>query len=139
MMPLLGMVRMVVIAATDAQACAVAAPAYARWFETFTFLSRNYNLPAPPGLPSSFEQATGEGFCIAGSSATVRDELEKQVIEGAVTYILCHIAFGDLSLAASLQTISSMRAAIIPAFTSAAPISNSKRKNGSMQRTTFGK
>jgi alkanesulfonate monooxygenase SsuD/methylene tetrahydromethanopterin reductase-like flavin-dependent oxidoreductase (luciferase family) len=119
-MPLLGMVRIVVIAATDAQACAVAAPAYARWFETFTFLSRNYNLPAPPSLPSSFEQALGEGFCIAGSSATVRDELKKQVIEAGATYIMCHIAFGDLSLAASLQTISSMRATIMPSFASPA-------------------
>jgi alkanesulfonate monooxygenase SsuD/methylene tetrahydromethanopterin reductase-like flavin-dependent oxidoreductase (luciferase family) len=137
MMPLLGMVRMVVIAATDAQACAVAAPAYARWFETFTFLSRNYNLPAPPNLPSSFEQAIGEGFCIAGSPATVQHELEKQVIEAAATYILCHIAFGDLSLAASLQTVSSMRAAIIPAFTSVVPISNNKPENGSMQGTAL--
>ena len=123
-MPLLGMVRMVVIAATDAQASAVAAPAYARWFENFTFLSRNYNLPAPPSLPSSFEQALQEGFCVAGSSATVREELKKQVIEAGVTYVMCHIAFGDLALAASLQTISSMRGAIMPSF--ASPSTNDK-------------
>ena len=120
MMPLLGMVRMVVIAATDAHAYAVAAPAYARWFETFTFLSRNYNLPAPPNLPPSFEQALGEGFCIAGSSATVREELETQVTEAGATYIMCHIAFGDLALASSLETISSIRGAIMPSFGSPA-------------------
>lgn len=123
-MPLLGMVRTVVIARTDAQAHAVAAPAYARWLDTFAFLSRTYNLPAPPSLPSSFEQALDEGLCIAGSSVTVRDELKKQVSEAAVTYIMCHIAFGDLSLAASLQTISCMRATIIPAFPSAASIND---------------
>jgi alkanesulfonate monooxygenase SsuD/methylene tetrahydromethanopterin reductase-like flavin-dependent oxidoreductase (luciferase family) len=43
-MPLLGMVRMVVIAGSDAEARALAAPAYARWFKTFTFLSRTRNL-----------------------------------------------------------------------------------------------
>jgi hypothetical protein len=39
-MPLLGMVRTVVIAGSDAEAHALAAPAYARWLETFTFLDR---------------------------------------------------------------------------------------------------
>jgi alkanesulfonate monooxygenase SsuD/methylene tetrahydromethanopterin reductase-like flavin-dependent oxidoreductase (luciferase family) len=119
-MPLLGMVRMVVIAATDPQACAVAAPAYAHWLETFTFLSRNYNLPAPPMLPSSFEEALNQGFCLAGSSATVREKLATQVTEAGVTYVMYHLAFGDIALADSLQTISSIRAAIMPAFESPA-------------------
>ena len=118
-MPLLGMVRMVVIAATDAEAHAVAAPAYARWFETFTFLSRSHNLP-PPRSPSTFEQALDEGFCLAGSSATVREALAKQVTEAGVTYVMCHLAFGDMALSDSLRTISSMRAAIMPAFASPA-------------------
>jgi len=56
-MPLLGMVRIVVIAGSDAEARALAAPAYARWFKTFTFLSRVGNLPVPSNLPNSFEQA----------------------------------------------------------------------------------
>ena len=66
-MPLLGMVRIVVIARSDAEACALAAPAYARWFETFTFLPRTRDLPAPPNLPKSFEQAVDDGFCLVGS------------------------------------------------------------------------
>ena len=95
------------------------APAYAHWLESFTFLSRTYNLPAPPMLPSSFEQALDRGFCVAGSSATVREELAKQVTEAGVTYVMCHLAFGDMALADSLQTISSMRA-IMPSFASPA-------------------
>jgi len=71
-------------------------------------------------LPSSFDQALDRGFCIAGSSATVREELTKQVTEAGVTYLMCHLAFGDMALADSLRTISSMRAAIMPAFASPA-------------------
>src|SRR5712672_578023 len=56
-MPLLGMVRIVVIAGSDVEARALAAPAYGRWFKTFTFLSSTRNLPIPPNLPKSFEQA----------------------------------------------------------------------------------
>ncbi|WP_407158292.1 LLM class flavin-dependent oxidoreductase [Bradyrhizobium sp. STM 3557] len=113
-MPLLGMVRMVVIAETDAEAIASAGPAYARWLESFTFLSRQYDVPPPPGLPSSFAEALDKGFCITGPSNRIREELAKQAVEAGVSYVMCHLAFGDMPLAASLQTIARMRADIIP-------------------------
>ena len=116
-MPLLGMVRIVVIAGSDAEARALAASAYARWFRTFTFLSRLADLPPPPNLPRSFEQALEDGFCLVGSPSTVRETLRRQVVEAGVTYVMCQLAFGDLPLAASLQTISAMRSTIIPDFT----------------------
>jgi alkanesulfonate monooxygenase SsuD/methylene tetrahydromethanopterin reductase-like flavin-dependent oxidoreductase (luciferase family) len=95
-----------------------AAPAYARWFKTFTLLSRISNLPPPPNLPESFEQALDGGFYLVGSPSTVRETLKSQVVEAGVTYVMCQLAFGDLPLAASLQTISAMRSTIIPDFTS---------------------
>jgi alkanesulfonate monooxygenase SsuD/methylene tetrahydromethanopterin reductase-like flavin-dependent oxidoreductase (luciferase family) len=115
------MVRMMVVAGSDLEARALAAPAYARWFKTFTFLSRTRNLPVPPSLPSSFEQALEDGFCLAGSPSTVREMLKRQVFEAGVTYVMCQVAFGDLPLDASLQTISIMRSAIIPEFTRQLP------------------
>lgn len=120
-MPLLGMVRIVVIAGSDFEARALAAPAYARWFKTFTFLSRTRNLPVPPNLPKSFEQALDDGFCLAGSPSTVKETLKSQVVEAGVTYVMCQLAFGDLPLAASLQTISAMRSTIIPDLTRQVP------------------
>jgi alkanesulfonate monooxygenase SsuD/methylene tetrahydromethanopterin reductase-like flavin-dependent oxidoreductase (luciferase family) len=115
-MPLLGMVRTIVIADSDAEAKAIAAPAYARWWKTFTHLARSRGLPAPPNLPPSFEQALDEGHCLAGSASTVRDALKSQVSEAGVTYVMCHLAFGDLPLAASLDTIAAVQSKIIPAF-----------------------
>jgi len=47
----------------------------------------------------------------------VREALNNQVVEAGVTYVMCQLAFGDLPLAASLQTISIMRSTIIPDFT----------------------
>ena len=120
-MPQLGMVRIVVIAGSDFEARALAAPAYARWFKTFTFLSRTRNLPVPPNLPRSFQQALDDGFCLVGSPSTVREMLKRQVVEAGVTYIMCQLAFGDLPLAASLQTISIMRSTIIPDLTRQVP------------------
>jgi alkanesulfonate monooxygenase SsuD/methylene tetrahydromethanopterin reductase-like flavin-dependent oxidoreductase (luciferase family) len=116
-MPLLGMVRMVVIAGSDGEARALAAPAYARWFKTFTFFSHTRNLPVPPNLPSSFAQAVDDGFCLVGSPSTVHEALQRQVVEAGVTYVMCQLAFGDLPLSASLQTISAMRSTIVPNMT----------------------
>ena len=72
-----------------------AAPAYARWFKTFTLLSRISNLPPPPNLPESFEQALDGGFYLVGSPSTVRETLKSQVVEAGVTYVMCQLAFGD--------------------------------------------
>jgi hypothetical protein len=92
-----------------------------RWFKTFIFLSRTRNLPVPPNLPNSFEQALDDGFCLVGSPSTVREKLRSQVVEAGVTYVMCQLAFGDLPLAASLQTISIMGSTIIPDFTRQVP------------------
>jgi alkanesulfonate monooxygenase SsuD/methylene tetrahydromethanopterin reductase-like flavin-dependent oxidoreductase (luciferase family) len=115
-MPMLGMVRTIVVGHTDAEAKALAVPAYERWLETFTYLSRSHGLPDPPNAPAPFEQAFDEGHCLVGSVSTVRDALRGQVNEAGVTYIMCHLAFGDLLLAASLDTISAIQSEIMPAF-----------------------
>jgi hypothetical protein len=46
----------------------------------------------------------------------VLEALKRQVTEAGVTYVMSQIAFGDLPLAASLQTISFMRSTIMPAL-----------------------
>lgn len=115
-MPLLGMVRHVVIADTDAEARAIAAPAYTRWFETLHHLPRSRGVAVRPMLPASFAEAVEEGHCLVGSAATVRDALRRQAREAGVTYLMCHLAFGDLPLAASLGTIAALRSEVMPAF-----------------------
>jgi hypothetical protein len=62
-----------------------------------------------------------DGFCLVGSPSTAREALKNQVVEAGVTYVMCQLAFGDLPLAASLQTISIMRSTIIPDLTREVP------------------
>lgn len=115
-MPLLGMVRHVVIGATINDAYALALPAYSRWAETFTALSRSRGLPPPPNFPGSFEQALEEGHIIVGDSSVVRDALKRQTLEAGINYLMCAVAFGDLPLAVSLKTVAAIAAEIMPAF-----------------------
>lgn len=118
-MPLLGMVRQIVIAESDEAARALAAPAYQRWFDTFTHLSRQRGLPLPPSPPATFEEAVGTGFSIPGSSSTVRAILARQASEAGINYLLCQIAFGSLPLEASLRTAAAIGSEIMPHFAEA--------------------
>ncbi len=120
-MPLLGMVRHIVVAETDAEARAMAGPAYTRWFETLTHLNRMRGVPIPKTLPSSFQQAAAEGHSLAGSTSTVRDALIRQTHEAGVTYLMCHMAFGDLPMAATLNTIAAIESELMPAFADVRP------------------
>lgn len=113
-MPRLGMVRQIVIADSDAAARALAAPAYQRWFETFTHLSRQRHLPLPPSLPATFEEAMRSGFSIPGSASTVRRILMAQASDAGIDYLLCQVAFGNLPLDASLRTAAAIASDIMP-------------------------
>jgi hypothetical protein len=104
----------IVIADSDEAARALAAPAYQRWFDTFTHLSRLRGLPLPPAPPATFEQATQIGFSISGSASTVRRILTAQASNAGINYLLCQIAFGTLPLEASLRTASAIASEIMP-------------------------
>ncbi len=114
--PLLGMVRHVVIADSDREAMDLAGPAYARWADSLIYLHRARGIVPPPGLSIPFAEAVESGRCIAGSAATVRDALLRQAIEAGVSYVMSLLAFGDLPPEASLRTVASMHAEIMPAF-----------------------
>jgi alkanesulfonate monooxygenase SsuD/methylene tetrahydromethanopterin reductase-like flavin-dependent oxidoreductase (luciferase family) len=117
--PLIGLVRQIVIADSDEAADSLAAPAYRRWFDTFTYLSRQRGLPLPPMPPATFEEAKRMGLLIAGSPAKVRKNLLEQASDAGINYVLCQIAFGSLPLEASLRTASTMASDILPHFAEA--------------------
>lgn len=118
-MPLLGMVRHIVIAKTDGDARGLAVPAYARWYKTLTHLNRMRDLPIHLTLPETFDQASAEGHSITGSISTVRDALIQQTRESGATYLMCHIAFGDLPVTATLETVAALKSEIMPTFEAA--------------------
>jgi alkanesulfonate monooxygenase SsuD/methylene tetrahydromethanopterin reductase-like flavin-dependent oxidoreductase (luciferase family) len=107
--PLLGMVRMIVVAQSEAAAYALGAPAYERWLTSFRFLSERTGAPLPPILPLSFDAAIQNELCVVGTPASVRDTLVSQAEEAGVNYLLCQFAFGDLPVEASLYAATAVR------------------------------
>jgi len=112
--PFLGMIRMIVIAETEERAYTLAAPAYARWFDTLTALWRRHDTPAPYKLPSDIIGASDAGICLIGTSKNVTERLLIQAAETRVNYLSAHVAFGDLPVQAAISTVESLAADVIP-------------------------
>lgn len=110
---LLGMVRMVVIAHSDDCAYSLGAAAYERWLTSFKFLYDLNALSPPPNLPPNFDAAIESELCVVGTAASVRRDLLDQAEKAGVNYLLCQVAFGNLSLEASLRTATAIQSEIM--------------------------
>ena len=115
-LPLVGMSRHIVIAKTEKEAIECAAPAYEKWWASLLHLWRVHDIQIPISFPEDFAQARIEGHCIVGTAPMVREELGRQIEEAGVNYLLGRLAFGNLPLAASMQSVSLMQTEIMPAF-----------------------
>ncbi|MFD1951528.1 LLM class flavin-dependent oxidoreductase [Sphingomonas arantia] len=112
--PFRGMLRMIVIAETDARARALAAPAYRYWYETLTALWRHKGITPPYRINAEIDSAIAADMVLVGSAATVRDQLCRHLEETGVNYVSVHALFGNLPVDAALDTISALEADVMP-------------------------
>jgi alkanesulfonate monooxygenase SsuD/methylene tetrahydromethanopterin reductase-like flavin-dependent oxidoreductase (luciferase family) len=103
--PKLGMGRFMVVADTDDEAVALGRRAYAKWLDSFTFLSRLHNRPQVYPRPETFDKLVGTEQGIAGSPATVCNALRTQVDATGANYIVCQFTFGDMTFSEALRSI----------------------------------
>jgi alkanesulfonate monooxygenase SsuD/methylene tetrahydromethanopterin reductase-like flavin-dependent oxidoreductase (luciferase family) len=116
-MPLVGMNRHIVIADTSEQATEIARRAYQMWHKNFFRLwERHGTRPSYALYPATFDELEAMGLGVAGSPDKVRDVLAAQVAEAGVNYLVCRLAFGDLSLAESLRSLELYAQAVMPAL-----------------------
>jgi alkanesulfonate monooxygenase SsuD/methylene tetrahydromethanopterin reductase-like flavin-dependent oxidoreductase (luciferase family) len=112
-LPRLGMSRHVVVAATDAEAEAIARPNYAVWYANLTKLWRDFGA-VPFRFARDFDEARARGVAIAGTPAHVREEIERQVAESSCTYLVCRLMFGHLSEPEVSTSIDLFTAEVMP-------------------------
>jgi alkanesulfonate monooxygenase SsuD/methylene tetrahydromethanopterin reductase-like flavin-dependent oxidoreductase (luciferase family) len=119
--PLMGVNRHVVVAATDREAMEIGGRGYRRWHENFSSLwrRRGVALPAAIAYPEAFEGIVQKGQAIAGSPRTVRDAIARQIEESGANYFLARLAFGDLTLAESLASTELFARQVIPELAAA--------------------
>jgi len=115
--PKMGLVRFIVVAATDAAALAIARRAYLRWRSSFVYLpALNGSKPDSPLNADSFDTIIAQGQAIAGSAATVRAMLAAQLEDSRANYVVGQFCFGDLSQAEILNSVGLFAADVMPAL-----------------------
>lgn len=112
--PFRGMLRMIVIAETDARAHALAAPAYRHWYRTLTALWHRQGITPPYAIDEDIGSAIAEDMMLVGSARTVADMLRHHIAETGVNYVSVHPLFGSLPVYAALDTMAELSAEIIP-------------------------
>jgi len=116
-MPKVGMSRFIVIAPTEQEAASAARRAYPRWYASFNHLYRLHGRgPVLGERPATFDAVREAGVGIAGTPAMVAAWLSAQLVESGVNYLVGQFAFGDLSLAESLQSIELYSRHVMPAL-----------------------
>ena len=115
----IGVQRHIFVADTDAEAKRFAKPAMERHLAHLNWLRAKHGAGAtdtrfnvPRG--ASFEEAVADGSTIAGSPQTVYAELEKQVAELGINYLLTYLFLGTMSLAEALRSLQLFGAEVMP-------------------------
>jgi alkanesulfonate monooxygenase SsuD/methylene tetrahydromethanopterin reductase-like flavin-dependent oxidoreductase (luciferase family) len=112
--PKLGLSRFVVIAENEREALAAARRAYPIWHRHFYHLfSVRGGKPAHP-RPAEFDQMTSLGQAVAGVPETVREFLERELVQSGANYLVAQFAFGDLSLSEVLRSVELFRTYVMP-------------------------
>ena len=112
--PRLGQSRFIVIAESGKEALGAAQRAYPVWHRHFYYLYSIRGGKPTHRRPDTFEKMMAIGHAIAGDPAEVLKFLQAQIDESAANYLVGQFAFGDLSLAESLQSVELFRKHIMP-------------------------
>jgi alkanesulfonate monooxygenase SsuD/methylene tetrahydromethanopterin reductase-like flavin-dependent oxidoreductase (luciferase family) len=114
--PLIGAMRCVFVADTDAEAERLAWPAFRQWFDNLAWLwVRNGTFP-PIAIPADIDAARREGALIAGSPETVRRELVAQAKICGFNYLVLQLAFGSLTHAQEMHSLDLFAGEVMPAL-----------------------
>jgi alkanesulfonate monooxygenase SsuD/methylene tetrahydromethanopterin reductase-like flavin-dependent oxidoreductase (luciferase family) len=115
---LAGIVRFIVVAATDTEALRIAEGAYPRWYESFNKLYRKFGRgPVHGERPTTFQGIIDNGTGIAGSPATVAAVLERHARESDSNYLVGQFAFGDMSHSDAARSIELFGRHVLPRLT----------------------
>lgn len=117
--PLFGSNKHIVIADTDAEALALARPAYDMYVEHTGILWKQRNIKQ--GWVADFDTALAGGLIFAGSPRTVRDALATFIAESGINYLAARVAFGNLSLEQSLRSLQFLTTDVFPDLAELAP------------------
>jgi alkanesulfonate monooxygenase SsuD/methylene tetrahydromethanopterin reductase-like flavin-dependent oxidoreductase (luciferase family) len=115
-LPLRGLARHVVLAETEAAALATAQRAYLPWLRHMELLWTRHGMKLPLNLPPQIGPMIQAGSAFAGTAAGFKRLLEEQIAATGANYIVCDVAFGDMSLQEAMRTVELLASEVMPSF-----------------------
>ena len=115
-LPLMGVMRLVVLADTDAKALRTAERAYASWLGHMRLLWDQRGMEFPLRLPPKIGPMMQVGAAFVGTAAGFRDFVAHSVESIGANYLTCDVAFGDMTFDEAMQTTQLIGQHVIPAF-----------------------
>jgi alkanesulfonate monooxygenase SsuD/methylene tetrahydromethanopterin reductase-like flavin-dependent oxidoreductase (luciferase family) len=114
--PLLGINRFVVTADTDRAAMAVGRRAWPLFHASFMKLwNKHGTQPRYARMPEDFDTMVANGGALAGSAATVRDQVRSMTEAAGASYFISQFSFGDLSHHEVLHSATLFADEVLPA------------------------
>ena len=108
--------RHLVLADTDDEALEIAKPAYTDWYSSLTKLQRE-NVQGP-NIAAAMEanplEARGKGAAIVGSPETVKAEIERQVAEIGINYMIIGFYFGTIAHEDAMRSMKLFAEEVMP-------------------------
>ena len=97
--PLIGAIRKVIVAPTDAEADALGQRTWPAYSHNLTVLFRRFGMAPPndPTIGGDYEKAKEVQAIVVGSPERIRGHVEELTAAGLVDYVIGGFAFGDLS------------------------------------------
>jgi alkanesulfonate monooxygenase SsuD/methylene tetrahydromethanopterin reductase-like flavin-dependent oxidoreductase (luciferase family) len=117
-MPFIGMTRHLVVAETDAEACAIARRAHAAFNAKLRWLwdRSGQGSAFPAHFVADFDTAMAAGLTFAGSPASMRDYLARQFEESGITYLATGLFFGEMTFDEMMASLMLFAREVMPAF-----------------------
>ncbi len=115
-LPLLGINRFVVAADSDREAMALGRRAWPVFYKSFMKLWKLHGTqPRYARIPEDFDTMVQNGGAIAGSPATVRDQVRSMVQAAGANYFISQFSFGDLGHEEVLHSAGIFARELLPA------------------------
>ena len=112
--PMVGVMRTMFIADSDADAERIARPAYARWYDSLGWLWEKRGLKLPISISADFDQSRADGTLVVGSPDTVARIFETQAQTIKQNYLVLMLAFGSLTHAQEMHSLDLFRREVMP-------------------------
>jgi alkanesulfonate monooxygenase SsuD/methylene tetrahydromethanopterin reductase-like flavin-dependent oxidoreductase (luciferase family) len=112
--PIIGAMRTVFVAESDAKAETLARPAYKKWFDNLAWLWLDNGGYPPIALSPDYDAALKSGSLVVGSPDTARRQLAAQTESCGFNYLLMLMAFGSLTAADEMNSLALFRDEVMP-------------------------